>query len=67
MEKYTAVKDSVNGNIKVASNGQVNSYPNTEKGYEHYWYNPNTGTQGWHGDQASVEDKAFMAEKTNRR
>lgn len=67
MEKYTAVKDPVNGNIKVASNGQVNSYPNTESGYEHYWYNPNTGTQGWHGDQASAEDKAFMADKANNR
>ena len=66
MKGYTAVKDSVNGNIKVASNGQVNSYPNTSGGYEHTWYNPNTGMQGWHGDKASAEDKKFMADVSKR-
>lgn len=63
---YTAVRDKENGNIKVASNGQVNSYPNTEKGYEHYWYNPITAKSGWHGDSVTKEDKAFMAEVSNR-
>lgn len=66
MKKYTSVKDSVNGNIKVDSNGQVNSYPNTSNGYEHYWYNSTTGMQGYHGDRASAEDKAFMAEVSRR-
>lgn len=66
MQKYTAVNDPKNGNIKVADDGQINTYPNTNNGYEHYWYNPNTGMQGWHGDKASVEDKAFMGEVANR-
>ena len=62
MRAYIAVKDEVNGNIKVASNGQVNSYPNTDSGYEHYWYNPFPGQMGWHGENASPDDKAFMAD-----
>ncbi len=66
MEKYTAVNDPKNGNIKVASNGQVNSYPNTANGYEHIWYNPKTGVQGWHGENTSAEDKAFLAEISRR-
>ena len=66
MEKCVAVRDSVNGNIKVESNGQVNSYQNTSNGYEHFWYNPTTGKQGWHGDSASAEDKAFMADVSRR-
>ena len=66
MKNYTAVRDSVGGNIKVSSNGQVNSYPNTPNGYEHYWYNPNTGMSGWHGDKASSHDKKFMADVTKR-
>ena len=57
MRAYIAVKDEVNGNIKVASNGQVNSYPNTDSGYE-----PFTGQMGWHGENASPDDKAFMAD-----
>ena len=44
----------------------MNSYPNTSGGYEHTWYNPNTGMQGWHGDKASAEDKKFMADVSKR-
>lgn len=66
MSGYTAVKDNVGGNIKVSSNSQVNSYPNTSGGYEHFWYNPNTGKSGWHGDAASKEDKRFMADVSNK-
>lgn len=62
MEKYVAVRDKENGNIKVCSNGQVNSFSNTENGYEHTYYNPNTGRSGWHGDRVSKEEKAFMAD-----
>lgn len=66
MEKHVAVRDPVVGNIKVTSNGQTNSFRNTKKGYEHFWYNSRTRMEGYHGDSATAEEKRFMADVSKR-
>lgn len=50
--------DKTNGN-----GGQHNSYVFTDSGHEHSWYNPTTGTMGWHGDNCSDSDKQWAGQR----
>ncbi len=47
-------------------NGQHNVYNFYEGGkHEHSWYNSKTGQMGYHGENASAEDKKWMGQTAN--
>lgn len=50
--------DKTNGN-----GGQHNSYTFMGGKHEHSWYNPKTGTMGWHGSECSKEDKKWAGQR----